>query len=140
MMRSGRGRRGSLPLTAEINVASLVDVAFTLLVIFIIAAPILQGGVEVQLPRASAAPITAHDGVIVTVTREGALFIGDFEVESMEDFLTVYPQYVKDKEVQSVYVRGDRDVSYGRVLQVIGAMKKLDVAEVGLVADPELDS
>lgn len=139
-MRSGRRRRGSLPLTADINVASLVDVAFTLLVIFIIAAPILQGGVEVQLPKASSAPITAHDGVIVTVTRDGSLYIGDFQTESIEDFLTVYPQYVKDKSVQSVYVKGDRDVPYGRVLQVIGAMKKLDVAEVGLVADPELET
>ncbi len=140
MTRSGRRRRGGLPLTADINVASLVDVAFTLLVIFIIAAPILQGGIEVQLPKAAAAPITAQEGVIVTVARDGNLYIGEVKVETMEDFLSIYPQYVKNQNVRSVFVKGDREVPYGRVLQVIGAMKKLDVAEVGLVADPEMET
>jgi biopolymer transport protein ExbD len=118
-------------------VASLVDVAFTLLVIFIIAAPILQGGIEVQLPRAASAPITAQEGVIVTVAKDGSLYIGEVKAETMEDFLSIYPQYVKSRNARSVYVKGDRDVNYGRVLQVIGALKKLDVAVVGLVADPE---
>lgn len=137
MARLGGRRRRGLPMTADINVTSLVDVAFTLLVIFIIAAPILQGGIEVQLPQAAAAPITAQEGVIVTVARDGSLYIGEVKMETMEDFLTIYPQYVKNQNVRSVFVKGDREVSYGRVLQVIGALKELDVAEVGLVADPE---
>lgn len=119
--------------------ASLVDVAFTLLLIFIIAAPILQGGIEVQLPKAEAAPITTPDGLIVTVSRDGTIYLEDVRLETLEDFLTVYPQQVERRNVRSVFVKGDRDVPYGRVLQVIGAMKKLDVAEVGLVADPELE-
>lgn len=139
MTRPGRKRGRGLPTTADINVTSLVDVAFTLLVIFIIAAPILQGGVEVELPKAAAEPITAQEGVIVTVTREGALYIGDLKVETMEDFLTIYPQYVENQNVQTAFIKGDREVEYGRVLEVIGAMKELDVAEVGLVADPELE-
>lgn len=126
-------------MNADINVASLVDVAFTLLVIFIIAAPILQGGIEVQLPKAAAAPITAQEGVIVTVARDGSLYIGEVKTESMEDFLSIYPQYVKNQNVRNVFVKGDSDVNYGRVLQVIGALKELDVAEVGLVADPEME-
>lgn len=137
MARSGGRRRRGLPLTADINVASLVDVAFTLLVIFIIAAPILQGGIEVQLPKAASAPITAQEGVIVTVAKDGSLYIGEVKTETMEDFLTIYPQYVKKQNARSVYVKGDHEVHYGRVLQVIGALKELDVAEVGLVADPE---
>lgn len=139
MARSGRRRRRGLPMNADINVASLVDVAFTLLVIFIIAAPILQGGIEVQLPKAAAAPITAQEGVIVTVARDGSLYIGEVKTESMEDFLSIYPQYVKNQNVRNVFVKGDSDVNYGRVLQVIGALKELDVAEVGLVADPEME-
>lgn len=138
-MATGRRRRRGLPLAADINVASLVDVAFTLLVIFIIAAPMLHGGVEVQLPKADAAPIKAPEGVIVTVARDGTLYIGDVRVETLEDFLVIYPQQVKNRNARNVFVKGDRDVPYGRVLQVIGAMKKLDVAEVGLVADPELE-
>lgn len=138
MARLGKRRRG-LPVTAEINVASLVDVAFTLLVIFIIAAPILQGGVEVQLPQAAAAPITSQEGVIVTVTREGALYVGEVKAESIEDFTTIFPQVMKQKGARQAYLKGDRDVPYGKVLAVLGLMKKLDVAEVGLVADPELE-
>lgn len=133
----GRSRR-SLPLNAEINVTSLVDVAFTLLVIFIITAPILQGGIQVELPQAEAAPITSSDGVIVTVARGGEIYIGDTPVRNLEDFELVFPQYVRDQEIESAYLKGDRAVPYGRVLEVLGFMKSLGVVEVGLVAEPEL--
>lgn len=133
---NGRKDRG-LPLNANINVTSLVDVAFTLLIIFIITAPILQGGVEVQLPRAEVAPITASDGVIVTVARNGSIYIGDVAVESLEDFETIFPNYVQTRQIRDAFLKGDEEVPYGRVLQVLGLMKKLDVAEVGLVGEPE---
>ena len=127
-----------LPGHVEINIVSLVDVAFTLLIIFIITAPILQGGIEVELPQADSAPITSHEGMIVTVTRDGTIYIGDVAVDSPEDFMTIYPQLVEDSGVRDAYLKGDRDVPYGVVAQVLGMMKKLDVAEVGLVAvEPE---
>ena len=65
----GGGLRGhgELPLNADINVTSLVDIAFVLLIIFMMVAPIMQGGVDVQLPKAEARPITAKDGVVVSV-------------------------------------------------------------------------
>ena len=75
----------------------------------------------------------------VTVTRDGTIYIGDVEVKSVEDFEIMFPQVLKDKEATEAYLRGDRDASYGTVLRVLGIMKKLDVAEVGLVADPELE-
>lgn len=139
MWGPGDKRKGTLPVQSEINITSLVDVAFTLLVIFIIAAPVLQGGVEVQLPKAEAAPITSSEGVIVTVDRDGKIYIGEVMVETMEDFRTIFPQYMEGKGATAAYLKGDRDVSYGKVLEVLGLMKKLDVAEVGLVADPELE-
>lgn len=130
-------RRHSLPVSAEINVTSLVDVAFTLLVIFIITAPILQGGVEVQLPRAPAEAITADDRVIVTVTRDGVIHVGDIPVETVEEFERVFPDYIRTRQIRGAYLRGDRDVPYGRVLRVLGVMREMDVADVGLVAEPE---
>ena len=133
-----RDRRG-LPLTADINVTSLVDVAFVLLIIFIITAPILQGGIEVELPQAAAAPITSSEGVIVTVTADGTIYIGDVPTASLEEFRSLFPDYVRDRNVSGAYLRGDRDVPYGTVLQVLGAMKELDVTEVGLVAEPQLE-
>jgi biopolymer transport protein TolR len=130
-----RGRDG-LQTNAEISVTSLVDVAFTLLVIFIITAPILQGGVEVQVPRARAESLASPEGVIVSVTREGAIFIGEAEA-SWEEFEPALTDAVRARQANNVYLRADEGVEYGRVLQVLGAMKSLDIAAVGLVAEPE---
>lgn len=137
MWSSGSRKNGSLPVSADINVTSLVDVAFTLLVIFIITAPILQGGVEVQLPQGNVAPITQSEGIIVSITRDGTIYVGDVEVKSVEDFRSIYPQVVKQKGVKDAYLRADREVPYGRFAQVLALMKELDVPEVGLVYDPE---
>ena len=132
-------KRGRLPVSAEINVTSLVDVAFTLLVIFIITAPILQGGVEVHLPQAASAPITSDDRVIVTITSDGSIYVGEIPVSTLDDFEQVFPEYVRSKNARGAYLKGDRDVPYGRVLQVLGLMKRLDVVDVGLVADPDIE-
>jgi biopolymer transport protein TolR len=131
-------RRGRQPLAtnAEISVTSLVDVAFTLLVIFIITAPILQGGVEVQVPRAQVETIASPDGLIVSVNRDGAIFIGEAEA-SFEEFEDALTDAVRARQARSIYLRADEGVEYGRVLQVLGAMKTLDIAAVGLVAEPE---
>ncbi len=122
--------------SAEINITSLVDVAFTLLVIFIITAPIMQGGVEVQVPRARAETISSPEGVIVTVTREGELYIGS-AAATWEEFEPALIDVVRDRQASNVYLRADEGVEYGRVLQVLGAMRSLDIAAVGLVAEPE---
>ncbi|MBI4545743.1 MAG: biopolymer transporter ExbD [Gemmatimonadetes bacterium] len=135
-----RRRRQSLPESVDINLINLVDVALVLLIIFMITAPMLQGGVEVQLPKASSAPITATEGLIVTVSRDGNIYLGDLPVRSLADFEEIFPQYVRGKGTRNAYLKGDRDVPYGRVLQVLGLMKKLDVTEVGLVADPEVEA
>ncbi len=66
---------GELNLNADINVTSLVDVAFVLLIIFMIAAPMMPGGVDVQLPRAEARPLPPSEGMVVSVDREGRIFI-----------------------------------------------------------------
>jgi len=122
--------------TAEINISSLVDVAFTLLVIFIITAPIMQGGVDVRVPRAQAETISNPDGVIVSVTADGELYIGEVEV-TMEQFEESLTDIVREAQATAIYLRADEGVPYGRVLQVLGSMKALDIANVGLVAEPE---
>jgi biopolymer transport protein TolR len=131
-----RNSTGGLVPNAEVNMTSLIDVAFTLLVIFIITAPILQSNVEVNVPRAQAEPISTPEGVIVSVNREGRIFIGEAET-SWEQFEIALPEVVRREQARSLYLRADEGVPYGRVLQVLGAMKALDVASVGLVAEPE---
>src|SRR5512147_2846032 len=102
----GGGLRGhgELPLTADINVTSLVDVAFVLLIIFMITAPIMQGGVEVQLPRAEARPITAQEGMVVSLDREGRIFVDETRV-SLGDFRLTFGALVRSRRPQSVYLR-----------------------------------
>ena len=132
-----RRSRRTLHANADINLTNLIDVAFVLLIIFMITAPILQGGVEVQLPKAAAAPITSQEGVIVTVRPDGAIFIGDVRVQSLAEFERVFPSYIRQQAKKFAYLKADTRTTYGQVMQVVGAMKKLDVAEVGFVVEPD---
>ncbi len=122
--------------SAEINVTALVDVCLTLLVIFMITAPMLQGGVEVSVPRARTQSVPSNEGVIVTVDRQGAVYIGQRQV-SWGEFERAFPEAVRTAGAKNVYLRADREVPYGRVVQVLGAMKAADVATVGLIAEEE---
>jgi biopolymer transport protein TolR len=131
-----RRGQGALEISAEINVTSLVDVVLTLLVIFMITAPMLQGGVEVSVPRARTQSVPANEGVIVTVDRSGAIYLGSQAVP-WESFEQRFVQAVREKHAANVYLRADRAVPYGRVVQVLGAMKASAVATVGLIAEEE---
>lgn len=135
-----RLRRDIFQATAEINLTNLIDVAFVLLIIFMITAPILQGGVEVQLPKASAAPITSQEGVIVSIRSNGNIFIGNVQVQSLAEFERLFPTYMRQQSKKFAYLKADMDAKHGRVMQVVGLMKKLDVAEVGFVVEPEVES
>jgi len=128
-----RGNRGDLPLNAEINVTSLVDVAFTLLVIFIITAPILQGGIEVDVPKADVQPLTARDKpFFVTVTREGRVYIEETET-TVAEFESGFNQLAGN--VEHVYLRADSLVDYGPVLKVIATLARSE-KKWSLVGEP----
>lgn len=127
----------SLPLSADINLINLVDVAFTLLVIFMITAPILQGGVEVQIPEAEVAPLPASEAIVVSIDREGSIYIDDAQV-TLEEFKAAIRDVWTQKGTPAVYVRADENSSYGIVLKVIAALKAAEIETVGLVAEPEV--
>jgi biopolymer transport protein ExbD/biopolymer transport protein TolR len=136
MLHFGRRRRRGLPVNAEINLVNLVDVAFVLLIIFMITAPILQGGIEVQLPEADSKPLESSDAVTISVARDGSIFIDRTRVKSLEEFETVLPALLGNGQRRQVVLRGDRGVEFGRVAQVLGLMMRLDVADVGLSVEP----
>jgi biopolymer transport protein ExbD len=118
--RSRNGR--DLPHSVDINVTSLVDVAFTLLVIFIITAPALQGGIEVAIPKADVQPLTARDNpFFVTVTRDGQVYIENTPT-TVEEFERSFGQMAGN--VEHVYLRADSLVSYGPVLKVIATLAR----------------
>jgi biopolymer transport protein ExbD len=135
MLHFGRHRRG-LPVNAEINITNLVDVAFVLLIIFMITAPILQGGIELQLPEVDATPLDQTDALVVSVGREGEIFVGQTRVESLDEFEQIVPTLMGGDTKRPVSVKGDRGVNYGRVMQVFGVFMKLGITNVSLAVDP----
>ncbi|MEO8294346.1 MAG: ExbD/TolR family protein [Gemmatimonadota bacterium] len=128
--------RGSIPLNADINVTSLVDVAFVLLIIFMITAPMMQGGVDVQLPRAQARPLSAKEGMVVSVDREGHIFIDQTQV-SYNDFRLTFKSIVTSRNPTGVYLRADKRVPYGDVVRVLAVIRTAGINDVGLVAEEE---
>ena len=138
LLGGGGGLRGhgELPLNADINVTSLVDVAFVLLIIFMITAPIMQGGVDVRLPRAQVRAIEPKQGLVVTVDANGKIYLDQAGL-SYEDFAATFPAFVRTNRPTGVYLRADGRVAYARVVQVLAVIRGSGVQDVGLVAEPE---
>jgi len=133
--RRGGRSRSDLPVNAEINVTSLVDVAFTLLVIFIITAPILQGGIEVAIPRADVDPISAEQSpLFITVMRDGTVFLEE-EPVSIDELAASLPQLLSTGTIDKVFIRGDSLAPYGPVLQAMAASVRSGVPWA-VVAEP----
>ena len=129
-------RREALPLNAEINVVSLIDVMMLLLVIFMITAPIMQGGVDIALPRAEAAPLEPKSGLVVTVNRAGEIFV-DQDKFSYTEFRASFRALAARRGKQGIYLRADQGVPYGDVVRVLAVMRRAGVGDVGMVTEPE---
>ncbi len=134
--RGGRGRRVSTSL-AEINVVPLVDVMLVLLIIFMVTAPMIQRGVDVNIPVARRATQIEGERVFVTVPatyRESRIvFLGDeqIRVDALQERIRQRLESVSDKQV---YLRGDSDVRYQDLMDVFDRLKAAGVEKVGLIA------
>ena len=129
-------RREALTLNAEINVVSLIDVMMLLLVIFMITAPIMQGGVDIALPRAEASPLEPKSGLVVTVNRAGEIYV-DQDKFSYTEFRASFRALAAQRGKQGIYLRADQGVPYGQVVRVLAVMRKAGVGDVGMVTEPE---
>ncbi len=123
-------------VNGEINVVSLIDVMMLLMVIFMIAAPIMQGGVDIQLPKADVKPLEPKGGLVVTVGRDGQVYVDDAAL-TLDEFSGSIKLLAEKKGRDGVYVRADEAVPYGRVIRVLAAMQAAGVTDMGLVAEPE---
>ena len=130
-----RRRKERTPLNAEINVVSLIDVMMLLMVIFMITAPIMQGGVDVRLPTADAKPLESKSGMVVTVNRQGQIFVDESQM-SFEAFRASFKALAGKRGSQGVYLRADEGVNYGAVVRVLSVMRQAGVGDIGLVAEP----
>jgi biopolymer transport protein ExbD len=136
MPRRISARDDGLTLQADINITSMVDVAFTLLVIFIITAPILQGGIQVNVPQADVAPLQpTDDPIFVSIDAENRIFLAETEIESVEAFRAAFSELAESQGWEVVYVRADGDAVQRVVGPVLGAIAAAGVA-VSYVMEP----
>jgi biopolymer transport protein TolR len=133
MAHRRRGER--TPLNAEINVVSLIDVMMLLMVIFMITAPIMQGGVDVKLPTADAAPLDPKSGMVVTVDRRGQIFVDESQM-TFEMFRASFKALASRRSANGVYLRADEGAQYGSIVRVLSVMRQAGVGDIGLVAEP----
>jgi biopolymer transport protein TolR len=132
--RRSRGER--TPLNAEINVVSLIDVMMLLMVIFMITAPIMQGGVDVKLPKAEAMPLESKSGLVISITRDGAIYAGDTKM-SLNEFRLAFKGLARNQGKDGVYLRADQGINYGTVAQVLAIIQAAGVTNLGFVTEPE---
>ncbi len=130
--RPSSGRRSSM---AEINVTPFVDVMLVLLIIFMVTAPMLDQGVEVDLPEVSEAPglPVQEEPLVITLQKNGQLFIGKTQIKQLPKLAPVIQQALKGKPDREVFLEADKKVPYGRVVQVMAAVKKAGVEKLGMV-------
>ena len=132
----GGDRRGEMAFNADVNVVPLIDVLLVLLIIFMLTAPLMQGGVEVELPRAEARPLQPKEGMVVSVNRDGRIYVDNTPV-TYRDFRSTFRALVAQRKPQGVYLQADANVPSGSVVRVLAVIRTAGVGNVGLVAADE---
>ena len=120
----------------QMNITSMIDVVFMLLIIFMIAAPLMRAEVDVNLPKSAAARSKEETTLTVTVTEGGEIFIGETPVK-LEDFPTEIERLARTTDLAAVSLKGDREINYGLIMEVVGHIKEAGIENLGLVATPD---
>ncbi|MEJ0017672.1 MAG: protein TolR [Acetobacteraceae bacterium] len=130
----GRGRGRYRPL-AEINVTPLVDVMLVLLIIFMVTAPLMTSGVTVDLPKTDAKPLnTDSQPLTVSIDAGGKIFLQDQEVQ-LPELVTKLQAIAQNNQERRIFVRGDKDLAYGRIMEVMGTITQGGFTKVALLAE-----
>ncbi len=128
-------RRGRYRPLAEINVTPLVDVMLVLLIVFMVTAPLMTSGVPVDLPKTSAAPLNQDaDPLTVSVNAEGKIYLQDTEA-TLPELVSKLQALSENKSDRRIFVRGDKGIAYGRVLEVMATITQGGFTKVALLAE-----
>ncbi len=139
-MEVGRRDGGGRSTLSQINVTPFVDVMLVLLIIFMVTAPMMEKGVDVNLPEVENAPnlAAAKEPLIVSVEKSGAISIGRTRIDKVAKLTPVLLQVLKERKDKEVFLEADRDVPYGQVVEVMAAIRGAGVQKLGMVAqEPE---
>lgn len=130
-----RFKRDYRPM-ADINITNLVDVMLVLLIVFMISAPMMQAGIDIALPKASESPKDVSAGIIVSIDKNQTIYIDQYKVTA-SDFAARLKTIRDVKKFRPIFIRADKGVPYGAVIDLMGKIKKLGIENVGLITEPE---
>jgi biopolymer transport protein TolR len=133
----GMSAGGGDGFLADINVTPFVDVMLVLLIIFMVTAPMMTQGLDVDLPQTKTVTTLPQnsENMVLTIKKDGSLHLAEYEV-SLDDLPSQVQRLVTDQK-KLLFLRADREVPYGVVVQVMGLLKGAGVDKIGMVAEPE---
>lgn len=130
-------KRNKKQLISEINITPFVDVMLVLLVVFMVTAPMMISGINVDLPKVSAAPLSGNDEPLtVTVTDKEVVYIQDIAIAQSE-LIPKLSAITREKKDSRILVRGDKNVNYGVVMSVVGSINEAGYSHISLVTQME---
>jgi biopolymer transport protein TolR len=121
---------------AEINVTPFVDVMLVLLVIFMVTAPLMQDGVELELPKETIAPVDIKDIPNISLQSNKKIFWNKKKVANMVELTQKIGLYLQGNKDGGVYLQADKKLDYGFVMQVMATIKRAGIKNIGMVTDP----
>ncbi|MGH7264830.1 MAG: biopolymer transporter ExbD [Candidatus Rokuibacteriota bacterium] len=129
---SGSHARGAL---AEINVIPLVDVVLVLLLIFMLTAPMMYRGIDVNLPKTSSRPTAVEERLVITITKDRLLYLNDrpLPLATLEPRLR---ELIRDRTDKTIFIKADKDLAYGHVVETMDRVRRAGVERVGMVTEP----
>ena len=129
-------KTGSDGYMSDINVTPFVDVMLVLLIIFMVTAPMMIQGLDVDLPQVSAKPLdTKEEQLIITIDKSNQIFINDFQTD-LDSLQIKLLKILEGRTDPEVFIKADRDIIYGTVVQVMAAIRGAGVDNVGMVTEP----
>jgi len=135
-MELGRRENGDRGAMSQINVTPLVDVMLVLLIIFMVTAPMMQQGMQVNLPKAEARALPApEESVVVTIERNGRLFVNSAEIPA-DELRSRLNGIFANRSKKEIFLKADRDVPYGEVVKTMAGIKAAGIERLGMVTEP----
>jgi biopolymer transport protein TolR len=120
---------------SDINVTPLVDVVLVLLIIFMVTAPVLQSGIEVNVPKTRTVKEVTEERLVISINKQQRVFLGNDPI-NINDIKTKLRQKIRDPQHQSIYIRADEDVPFGAFATVMDAIKGAGITNVSIVTQP----
>lgn len=129
-------RERRIPLMSEINVTPFVDVMLVLLVIFMMTAPLMQYGLDIQLPKTSAAPVEPKDVPTITLKSNHDIYWEKTKIINLMDLTEHLKAYIAKNPQHQINFRADKTLNYGFVMQILSTIKGTGIQNIGMVTEP----